>query len=285
MTWKFLAEIETSNDWKLTPLTAGQLFRIKSITNSLKPEYLRAAFVQVVDEEGSFTFFEARRIGFKQEVEAFLFVLPESLPARKLAIKRLDDSDKTWTIQIEELVGEINLPIYPSDITGLSEALASKANASHTHAISDIADFPKIPALWYPERFAHWHSDSVVVNGGAINNAISANQQFNLLNYQNPSSSSDSFKLRAFLASGSYILKILGTQDTTSGMLSISVNGQLLSESLDWYQSRLTHNVVKSVGISFPNDGWQELVFSVNGKNAASTGYKVALTKFDLFKV
>lgn len=285
MTWKFLAEIAVATEWSLTPLTAGQLFRVKSTTNSLKPDYLRAAFAQVVDEEGNFTFFDARRVGVKQETEAFLFVLPESLPARKLAIKRLDDSDKTWTIQIEELVGEINLPIHIDDITGLPEALASLADSSHAHSIDDIADFPLIPTLWYPEKFTHWHSDSVVVNGGAITNTINTSQPFNSISSQNSATQFDSFKFRAFLAKGTYSLKILGTSNTNDGILSLTLNGQLLPDAFDWYGGRAVSNIVKSSTISFEKDGWQEFVFSVNSKNPASTGYRVNLTKFDLFKV
>lgn len=306
MGWELLKLIQVSRDWSITSFTLGQLFRITSSSNAIKRNYLQAVIGQILDESNNLTIFDARRLSFKLEAEAFLFVKPESLTGRKLAVKRLDNLNDAWDIQIEEFVGALNLPIHVNDIVGLESALADKALLNHSHSIlqvdeltnelnnkaelihahdaSQILNLPPPQSLWYPESFVHWHQDSAVVQGGAIVSSNSGNQGFYTFANQNSNAINDAFKFKAHLASGTYVLKLLGSTQPSHGVLSLSINGTLIFDNLDWYSSAAIWNVTKSVTVNIIANGLQEFIFSVKSKHPSSTGHGIKLTKITLQK-
>lgn len=135
MTWQFVARVELSRYWQLTPLITGSLFRIRHTTASRIQNYVKAVLTQaLVSDSNELTIFDSRRLAYKLEVEAFLFVQPSGGVKRSLAVKRLDDAIDPWIIEIEVLKGEgmseINLPIDISDVSGLELALLNKAEVA-----------------------------------------------------------------------------------------------------------------------------------------------------------
>lgn len=132
MNWRSVQTIALSTSWIITKPVAGSLFRIKQQSSGGKLYDLRAIVAQAIVENNSLTVFDTRRLTFKPEVEAFLFVQPQGVPRRSLAIKRLDSLPDNWLLEIEVLedLEQINLPIQISDVDGLGDALGAKAGAT-----------------------------------------------------------------------------------------------------------------------------------------------------------
>lgn len=129
MNWLAVQTIVLSTRWIITKPVAGSLFRIKQQSSGGKPYDLRAIVAQAIVENNSLTVFDTRRLTFKPEVEAFLFVQPSGVPRRAIAIKRLDNLPDDWQIEIKVLedLEQINLPIQIGDVEGLGEALDALA--------------------------------------------------------------------------------------------------------------------------------------------------------------
>lgn len=145
MTWQPVLVIQTSTDWLLTESVSGTLFRISHNVSGTNPQSLRSVIAQAFDEGANNTYFDFRRLSFKPEAEAIIFIQPNGLLNRKLAIKRLDNLADDWTITIEVLDGmpeSISLPITISEVTGLQEELDAKelAGAGAAAAASVIAN-------------------------------------------------------------------------------------------------------------------------------------------------
>jgi hypothetical protein len=131
MSWQSVAIITPSREWQYTPAILGNFFRIKHSSNSEFAKDFRAILAQAFDESSTGTFFDIKRLAFKAESEAFLFVQPGGLLNRKLAIKRLDYLSDDWQIEIEVLGGmssSISLPIQITDVAGLTDELNAKTN-------------------------------------------------------------------------------------------------------------------------------------------------------------
>lgn len=149
MSWQSVAIITPSREWQYTPAILGNFFRIKHLSNSEFANNFRAIIAQAFEEPDKTTFFDIKRLAFKPESEAFLFVQPGGLLNRKLAIKQLDYLPDDWTIEIEVLGGmssSISLPIEQSEVLGLEAALTSKVDVESlsTHILS--ADHPEATA-------------------------------------------------------------------------------------------------------------------------------------------
>lgn len=140
MNWHAVQIIQPTPAWIVTRPVIGSLFRIKQQSTGGRSYDLRAIVAQAIVENGSLTVFDPRRLTFKPETEAFLFVQPLGVPRRSLAIKRLDSEPADWRIEIEVLedLGQINLPIQISDVDGLGNALGAKADA--TALVEHIGD-------------------------------------------------------------------------------------------------------------------------------------------------
>lgn len=140
MSWNQIATFEINrNDWTFTPLSNSSLFRIRHTSDTNDNLGLfRGAIAQVFEDE-VITTFDIRKFFFRIESEVYLFIRPEGLLRRKLAIKRLDNYAGNWDVVIEELE---NMPgiINIGDINNLQTALDDKADLIHGHQIDDIQD-------------------------------------------------------------------------------------------------------------------------------------------------
>lgn len=131
MSWQQLATIQTTTNWLLTESVTGSLFRITHNVTGTNIQSLRSVIAQAFDEGANNTYFDFRRLSFKTETEAFLFIQPGGLFNRKLAVKRLDNLADNWSMTIEVLDGmpeSISLPIEMSEVTGLLEELQARVS-------------------------------------------------------------------------------------------------------------------------------------------------------------
>ena len=175
MTWQAVATIATSEDWVLTEPILGNLFRLTHSLSGNNSLSLRSVIAQAFEENGTVTYFDIRRVTYKSETEAFLFVQPGGLLNRKLAIKRLDNLLDNWIIQIEVLDGmpeSISLPISINEVTSLQEKLDSKAETPL--AITEVFGLPEV--LEDKAPYLHNHSIAEVNNLEAtLSNKIDEN--------------------------------------------------------------------------------------------------------------
>ena len=137
LVWREIANISLTKQWQFTELTSASLYRIKHTVSANPSGTLRAAIGQSTES----IVFDRRMIGYRLGTEeGHLFNKPAGIDTRFLALQRLDDIAVTWTVKIEELIDLAELlPLPISQIANLQDALDSKAQNPHQHAISDIA--------------------------------------------------------------------------------------------------------------------------------------------------
>lgn len=142
-------------------------------------------------------------------------------------------------------------------------------------------------STWYcnmtdqSRRGTMWHDESVVTVGNAIAHTLTASQIYGTYSNQSAAADADVFTNGVYLRKGTYTFYVLGITDTDRGKIDWTIDGVVLVSGEDWYAGSTTYNVVKStasVAVTF--DGWHQVKGTVNGKNASSSGYVVALTKF-----
>lgn len=136
LVWREVAKFDLIKQWQFTELTSATLYRITHTVSVNSSGTLRAAIGQSVES----IVFDRRMIGYRSGTEeGHLFVKPDGIESRFLALQRIDDIAVTWTVKIEELINLAeSLPLPISQIAGLQDALDSKAQNPHQHTISDI---------------------------------------------------------------------------------------------------------------------------------------------------
>lgn len=135
MSWEELATITLTPSWQLTDLTRNQLFRVRHQADITDSSTLRAAIAQAIDID-PLTLYDLRRLAWRIENEALVLALPEGFEERKLAVRRLDGTTGNWILTIE--VSDLPMDGATSDEirAELAAGLATKASATHTHAIA-----------------------------------------------------------------------------------------------------------------------------------------------------
>ncbi|PAX58365.1 hypothetical protein [Brunnivagina elsteri] len=156
LAWRTIGNIQLSEQWQLTNISTGNLYRITHTIDGKPSGTLRAAIGQEVES----IIFDRRLIGYRSGVlEGQLFNIPDGIPSRRIAIQRLDSLPVNWTVKIEELIDlatelplsiddiedlriELNAKAAASDVAALSAttatALSGKSPAIHQHEIADI---------------------------------------------------------------------------------------------------------------------------------------------------
>lgn len=137
LVWREIAKLDLVKQWQFTELTDATLYRITHTVSANPSGTLRAAIGQSLES----IVFDRRMIGYRLGTEeGHLFIKPEGIKSRFLALQRIDDIAVTWTVKIEELIDLAeSLPLPISQIAGLQTALDNKAQNSHQHNISDVA--------------------------------------------------------------------------------------------------------------------------------------------------
>ena len=143
-----------------------------------------------------------------------------------------------------------------------------------------------ITSAQLPKRADCFHDEATIVSGNALAPTVNTSQPYNGFSYQNPANNGDSFSQSFFIRAGTYTIDFLGVVEGNSAILDWYLDGTLIISGQDWYGAGTTYNVDKTAtGIVIPNDGYHVLRGAVNGKNGASGGYELRLTKLWLRQV
>ena len=133
----------------------------------------------------------------------------------------------------------------------------------------------------YPKRKTMWHDESIVMVGNALTKTHNANANYAVNSFQNVSANNDSFTNGCYLRAGTYTFYVLGTLMTSGGIIDWTLDGVEIVAAQDWYNNPNVFNTEKSdAGVVVAFDGWHTLRSTVDGKNGASTGHDIILTKF-----
>ncbi|NJL61813.1 MAG: hypothetical protein HC903_08265 [Methylacidiphilales bacterium] len=136
LAWREIATITLTKEWQYTELTGASFFRITHTLDGQPLGTVRGAIGQSV--EG--IVFDRRLIGYRPGFqEGQLFIKPDEVEDRPLALQRLDDINVTWNLKVEELINlATSLPLSIDDIDNLRDLLNGKALTQHQHQISDV---------------------------------------------------------------------------------------------------------------------------------------------------
>jgi hypothetical protein len=133
-----------------------------------------------------------------------------------------------------------------------------------------------------PIRATLWHGDSNVETGNVIVSVAESNQRFNGYAHQHVGANSDVFTQSFVLGEGTYTFVVLGVKTSGSGLLDWDIDGTTIETGQDWYNGAPQYNQEQSVAnvvIDVGEGGRHVLTGTVNGKNGASSGYDIRLTK------
>ena len=86
------------------------------------------------------------------------------------------------------------------------------------------------------------------------------------------------WQLTCLLAPGDYRLVVTGAKSAGYGICDVYVDGVLVSSGWDWYNSSWVYNHAKGCDFSVAAAGLHTIRLQVNGKRAASTGYRLSFT-------
>lgn len=129
-----------------------------------------------------------------------------------------------------------------------------------------------------PKRATMWHENSTVLVGNAITETIRTGNIHNASWSQEAPADGDSFTQSCVLAAGTYTLYVDGTTGSTLGKIDWDLDGTGIATGQDWYSAGTVLNVTQTVaGVVISTGGLVTLTGTINGKNAASTNYRLYL--------
>lgn len=132
----------------------------------------------------------------------------------------------------------------------------------------------------FPAHATLFHDESLKAVGNAFSVQHDANQNYAVYNIQSPAADADEFSQAFFLDVGTYSFSALGVNHTTGGKIDWYIDGTAFSTGQDWYAGAVAYNITKAItGVVISSGGKHTLKGKVNGKNAASSGYLIPLTK------
>jgi hypothetical protein len=102
--------------------------------------------------------------------------------------------------------------------------------------------------------------------------------------YNGSNANLDNFTVKAYLAAGTYTLRLLVFTQNTSAILDIDINGVEVA-SFDLYSAGVVYNVIKTqTAIVVAASGLKTLTFRIHGRNGASTGWCAFITTATLWR-
>ena len=169
----------------------------------------------------------------------------------------------------------------PEDMAVNALCLRDKASGGEAHWRCDHVRTRHIAGERPEKRVTMWHDESIVTAGNALAKIHNANANYAVNSYQNASADNDSFTNGCYLRAGTYTFYVLGTLMTSGGIIDWTLDGVEIVAAQDWYNNPNVFNTEKSdAGVVVAFDGWHTLRSTVDGKNGASTGHDIILTKF-----
>lgn len=124
-----------------------------------------------------------------------------------------------------------------------------------------------------------WHDQSVKTAGNAFTTSIDTQHAYNHVVHQSAAANGDTWTNGFVCQAGTYTFNFLCTTDADRGKLDVFVDNVQIGTILDFYAASTTRNVVKTIASIAVTAGYHTLKGVVNGKNASSSGYTIALTK------
>ena len=138
-----------------------------------------------------------------------------------------------------------------------------------------------------PTHATMWHDEATVLTGGALVTFSPAtapyaktDHYYNVAAYQSTFTDGDSFMHPFTLASGDYNFGVLGLFNNAHGMLDWYLDDVEIVSAQDWYFGSIVQNRIFVNAVNVPTSGAHILKGVVNGKNASSFAYLIALTKY-----
>lgn len=125
-----------------------------------------------------------------------------------------------------------------------------------------------------------WHDQSSVISGASLASVNNTSQRYNTVTTQSAALDGDSWGNGCELKAGTYTISFLSLTNSNRGKLDVWVDN-VVSDAvgIDFYSAGLTNDVIKTATITIKSDGYHRFKFIVNGKNASSSSYYIALTK------
>lgn len=151
----------------------------------------------------------------------------------------------------------------------------------YANGTPDLFGLTATPSYEFPRRADIFGLQKITGNDGlpVVDTACLRNQY----GYQNPPADGDSMAATALLDAGEYtvILRFVKTSDSARYDLAYSIDNRVtwvdIVTGQDLYNAVTTYNVQNThVGMKLREPGYVTLRLKANGKNASSSGYKIA---------
>ena len=117
------------------------------------------------------------------------------------------------------------------------------------------------------------------VTGSALAVGLSTSYHNNHAVVNSPGANGDSWEMHFVCASGIYNLRIVGSTNINAPKLDVFIDG-VLQANIDWYSNPAVFNVTKSIFTGTLASGMHTLTCTVNGKNASSVGFALAINYY-----
>lgn len=118
-----------------------------------------------------------------------------------------------------------------------------------------------------------------LVAGSSLVVGVSSSYHNNHAVVNSPGANGDSWELKFVCAAGTYLLRIVAPTNINAPKLDVFLDGVLLI-NFDWYSNPAVFNVTKSVSTGAIGSGTHTLTMTVNGKNALSSGFALAVNYY-----
>lgn len=130
-----------------------------------------------------------------------------------------------------------------------------------------------------PKTAVMWQDQSIKTVGNAFVVIIDAAAEYCHYMFQSLGANGDTWFNGFYIRAGTYTFKTLSRTDSDYPKVDYYIDSVLVG-TIDYYSAALTRNVVKTiVNVTISTDGYHTLKAVINGKNAASAGYNLLLTK------
>lgn len=131
----------------------------------------------------------------------------------------------------------------------------------------------------FPTRATCWHDEANFLTGTCVTSLVTSTA-YVLADYQSTGALNDTFTHSVFLKAGTYTFTVLGVTASNLGQITWSLDGATFITNQDWYSASLTASVTQSGTVTIYRDGYHLVQGQVTAKNASSSGYFAALTKY-----
>lgn len=183
----------------------------------------------------------------------------------------VDAADVTYSpADVTDWDGDVD----PGNQDNADDQLAARVKVLESNSLDD----------YLPVRATWFNQSSFVVTGNVFLTTVDTAQQFGSYTFQSPAANGDVITQSCVLKAGAYTIKLLIATGPATGKYNIDFKHiddagyTSVVTAVDTYSPGLTQNVVKTATFTVATSGRQIFKFTTNGKNAASSGYSIAIT-------